>query len=160
MRSRDLGLGCLLACIVILASAATMASAEASVATDGPAGHRMLGALPVRTGRTAVSPLGSGNLTYHGGPLMRTIKTYAIHWLPSGYTMQSGYRSEINSYFSGSAHDSGRTTNVYSTETQYYDSTGRIAYSQVWGGSTTSTATFPANGCPAYNGYKVFLSDA
>jgi hypothetical protein len=122
--------------------------------------HRMLGEMPVREAVRGSKALGSGNLSYHGGPVMRTIKTYAIHWLPSGYTMQSGYRSDINSYFSGSAADSGKSTNVYSTETQYGDTTGKITYSQSWGGSTTSTAAFPASGCPLYSGLKVCLSDS
>jgi hypothetical protein len=160
MRSRDLALSASLVCILICASMATEAVARASAVTDRPSAHRMLGALPVRTAASTSRDLGSGNLTYHGGPVMRTIKTYAIHWLPSGYTMQSGYRSEINSYLSGSAADSGKTTNVYSTETQYYDTTGKIAYSQTFGGSTTSTAAFPPNGCPSYGGFKVCLSDA
>jgi len=51
-------------------------------------------------------------------------------------------------------------SNVYSTETQYYDTTGPIAYSQTFGGSTTTTDSFPASGCPRYSGYPVCLTDA
>src|SRR5262245_21450596 len=123
MRSRDLVLRVCLVGAMMVASVAQAAAAHASVEPGANGSHRMLGAIPVRGATSAAGLLGSGNLTYHGGPVMRTIKTYAIHWLPSGFAMQSGYRSDINSYFSGSAADSGRTTNVYSTETQYYDST-------------------------------------
>jgi len=91
---------------------------------------------------------------------MRTNKTFAIYWIPAGWSMVSGYRGTINRYFVGVARDSGGTQNVYSTLTQYSDTTGRIAYSQTFGGSTTATTAFPANGCPAYRTMRVCLTDA
>jgi hypothetical protein len=122
-------------------------------------GDRALGAVPVR-GASREPTTASGNLIYHSGPVMRTNKTYAIYWVPSGWSMVSGYRSTINKYFSNVAHDSGSKQNVYSTETQYFDSTGSIAYSQTFGGSTTTTSPFPSNGCPLYDGLRACLSDA
>src|SRR6476469_4042171 len=32
-------------------------------------------------------PGGSGQLVYHGGPVMHTNTTYAIYWVPPGYSM-------------------------------------------------------------------------
>src|SRR5260221_12043595 len=52
-------------------------------------------------------------LTYHGGPVMTTNKTYAIYWVPSGYSLPGGYDTTINQYFTDVAHDSGMGTNVY-----------------------------------------------
>ena len=148
----------LLLSLLGLALAACLAAP--AVATPDVSHRRpILGVVPTRD-RAVSSPLGSGNLSYHGGPVMRANKTYAIHWVPPGWSMVSGYRSTINRYFSDSAADSGRMSNVYSTETQYYDTTGPIAYAQTFGGSTTTTDPFPANGCPRYNGYTVCLTDA
>ncbi len=135
--------------LALLAGAAAPASARG----HGP----LLGLTPPRG---AAARIGSGNLTYHGGPVMRANTTYAIYWIPPGWSIVSGYRSTINRYFADSAADSGRTTNVYSTETQYFDTTGPIAYSQHWSGSTTAADVFPSNGCPRYRALSVCLTNA
>ena len=120
--------------------------------------HRILGKLAARGAR---SPLvTAGRLIYHGGQVMRTNKTFAIYWLPAGWSMVSGYRSTLNRYLHDSAADSGGTQNVYSTQVQYSDATGPIAYSQKFGGSTTSRAVFPSNGCSPYMGLRVCLTDS
>jgi hypothetical protein len=98
-------------------------------------------------------------LTYHGGPVMRSNTTFAIYWSPTGSTWQRGYRRSINRYFGDVAADSGGTQNVYSTETQYYDSNGSIKYRSTFAGSYLDDAPFPANGCPAYGGMSVCLTD-
>ena len=95
-------------------------------------------------------------LTYHGGPVMTTNKTYAIYWKPAGYTMASGYDTTINQYFTDVAADSGKSTNVYAAATQY----SSIQYSSSVGGSFTDTNAFPASGCPLYNGLPECLTDA
>jgi hypothetical protein len=114
------------------------------------------GSVPLRTAPLVTS----GRLIYHGGPVMRTNKTYAIYWVPRGRSVIAGYRSIINRYLHDVAADSGGSQNVYSTLTQYSDSTGLIAYSQTFGGSTTAKTAFPSNGCPTYSGLKVCLTDA
>ncbi len=132
--------------------------AGALVRPAPPLRHRILGKAAVRG---ALPPLvTAGQLTYHGGSVMRTNKTFAIYWVPAGWTMVSGYRSTINRYLHDSAVDSGGTQNVYSTQVQYSDSTGPIAYLQKYGGSTSSRAAFPANGCPRYMGLRVCLTDS
>src|SRR5436853_7819848 len=50
----------------------------------------------------------NGNLSYHSGPVMHTNKVYAIYWIPSGYSVQSGYQSVIDGYFQNVAADSGK----------------------------------------------------
>ena len=121
--------------------------------------HTILGRYPART---AVHPNGiaSGNLLYHGGPVMHQSKSYAIYWVPAGWPIVAGYRSTINAYFTSASRDSGGTQNVYSTLTQYYDGSGPIAYAQTFGGSTTASDPFPRNGCPPYDGLTVCLTDA
>jgi hypothetical protein len=109
---------------------------------------------------SVVTPAAPGqNLTYHGGPVMRVNKTYAIYWQPSGYSFSANYKTLINRYFSDVAAASGATSNVYSVETQYYDTTGPIAYSSSFGGSVTDTTPFPANGYPSCGGPSKCLSD-
>ena len=149
----------LLFCCGVLAATGTAASAVPAVGDSAPPPHPILGRYPART---AIRPdaVTSGNLLYHGGPVMHQTKSYAIYWVPSGRSIVSGYRSTINSYFTAAARDSGGSQNVYSTLTQYYDSSGPIAYSQAFGGSTTATDPFPRNGCPPYGGLPVCVTDA
>ena len=106
-----------------------------------------------------------GDLIYHGGPVMHTNKTYAIYWVPSGYSMTASYKSTINQYFTDVAAASGATSNVYAVETQYYDlapnpNPGNVQYSSTFGGSVTDTGAFPPNGCPATTACTVCLTDA
>jgi hypothetical protein len=105
---------------------------------------------------------GSGDLAYHGGPVMTTNKTYAIYWKPAGSSMAPGYDTTINQYFADVAHDSNMSTNVYAATTQYYQNPGQvhIQYSSSFATSVTDTNPFPANGCPAYDGLTVCLTDA
>ena len=89
--------------------------------------------------------------------VMRTNRTYAIYWVPSGSTACGGspchvsasYQTLIDKYFTDVAAASGSTDNVYSTDTQYYDATDAIAYQSAFAGSYTDTATtFPSpNNC-------------
>lgn len=102
---------------------------------------------------------GSGNLTYHNGPVEHTNAVYAIYWVPSGYSISSDYATVINRFFTDVAADSGKTSNVYYSDTQYSDSSGKIAYSSTFGGSATVTDPLPASGCTdSYT--SVCLSDA
>jgi hypothetical protein len=79
---------------------------------------------------------------------MHTNKVYAIYWIPSGYSVQSGYQSVINGYFSNVAAASGSSSNVYFSDTQYYDNTnGNILYSSSVGTPIADSDSFPANGC-------------
>jgi hypothetical protein len=146
--------------VAALLGAAAPATARPAASSGSP--HRLLGLVPVRHGAGASRmPVGAGgNLLYHGGAVMRTNKTFAIYWVPAGWSMVPGYRSTINRYFSDVAHDSGGMQNVYGTQTQYGDTTGAIAYVQTFGGSTTTTATFPAGGCPRYGGVRACVTDA
>jgi hypothetical protein len=140
--------------IVVVGTVAMVASAGASRPTSGTlsSGHgKMLGVVKARVhgakGAAGTRPRGSGNLTYHGGPVQHTNKVYAIYWVPAGYTVQAGYSSVINQYFTDVAADSGKTTNVYYTGTQYTDGSGAVQYSSSFGGSYTDTSALPASGC-------------
>jgi len=114
-------------------------------------------------GREAASvhnQLGGSNLSYHNGPVMLTNKTYAVYWVPAGYSVSSGYESLINGFFQNVAADSGKSSNVYFATTQYYNSSRtHILYSSSFGGSYVDTNPLPASGCTdSYT--SVCLSDA
>jgi hypothetical protein len=147
----------LLSLVVLCASVIGIGAAQASTPSpQNPAG-RMLGAvLPLNA---AYKASGAGNLQYHGGPVEHTNRVYSIYWQPSGFSMASGYTSLIDQYFTDVAADSGKTTNVYYTGTQYYDGSGNVQYSSSNGGSVIDTDPLPASGCSdSYT--SVCLTDA
>ena len=81
---------------------------------------------------------------------MHTNQTYAIYWVPSGqstYTVDDNYTSLIDQFFDDVAEDSGQTSNVYASATQYYDWSGYISYASSFGGSVVDTNPFPQSGC-------------
>ncbi len=117
-------------------------------------GSELASAAKTRAG----APGGNGPLTYHGGPVMKTNKTYAIYWIPSGQTVSANYKTLIDRYFTDVAAASGATSNVYAVETQYSDSSGPITYNSTFGGSTIDTNALPANGC-SVSGLSKCLTD-
>lgn len=125
---------------------------------DTPGLNRALGIVPVLNGAYRATN-GFGALRYHNGPVMHTNRVYSIYWVPSGYTMAAGYTSLLDRYFADVAADSGKTTNVYYTATQYYDGGGHVAYSSSYGGSVTVNDPLPASGCTD-SATTVCLSDA
>jgi hypothetical protein len=108
--------------------------------------ERILGIVPVHDQVNSARPSTNSNLTYHGGPVMHQNRVYTIFW-GSSSSWDSGYISTINKYFADVAADSGKSTNVYFSDTQYTDSSGSIAYSVNVGGSFSDTTPYPANGC-------------
>jgi IPT/TIG domain-containing protein/phosphate-induced protein 1 len=96
----------------------------------------------------AVKASSAQNLTYHGGSVMRTNKAYAIYWIPSGYTVSGNYKSLIDGFLQNVAADSGKASNVYATDTQYYDTLSggqtKAAYDSTFGGSVIVTDAYPA----------------
>jgi hypothetical protein len=142
-----------------VAAIALVAIAGVALADNGPSPRsgRTLGMVPAL--HAAGGSLGSGNLQYHGGPVEHANTVYAIYWVPSGYTVSSGYESLINRFFTDVGADSGKTTNVYWSDTQYSDGSGKISYSSSLGGSYVDTSPLPSSGCrDSYT--AVCLSDA
>jgi hypothetical protein len=103
---------------------------------------------------------GLGKLRYHNGPVEHGQTAYAIYWVPSGYSISSDYSTVINRFFTDVAADSGKTSNVYYSDTQYYDGSGHIPYSVAFGGSVVDTNPFPASGCTDVSQTTVCLTDA
>ena len=125
-----------------------------------PAGppERILGIIPVHDQAKPARPTRTSNLTYHGGPVMHANRVYSIFWGPTN-AWDNGYVSTIGSYFGDVAHDSGASSNVYFSDTQYSDGSGSIAYSVIKGGTYLDTRSYPANGCTD-QATTICLSDA
>src|SRR5712671_564430 len=79
-----------------------------------------------KTGGNAAPAAPASALTYHGGPVQHSSAVYTIFWVPSSYSLPNGYRSTIAQYFTDVAHDGFKTSNVYASDTQYYDVTGTV----------------------------------
>jgi len=136
----------------VVAAVALVACAAAfgdQPSPQDPAGRSgdILGIVPVHS-QAGHSGGAGGNLSYHGGPVMHTNATYAIYWLPPGYSLSSNYEGLINQFLTDVAADSSKTSNVYDSDTQYYDGTnGNILYSSAFVQGIVDTSPFPANGC-------------
>jgi hypothetical protein len=154
------GLACAAAAAVL--AAVVLTGGANAQSTSAPRLGRILGIVP--TLGTAATAQGLGKLSYHGGPTMTTNKTYAIYWVPSGYSVSANYTTLINQFLTDVAADSGKTTNVYYSDTQYYQgSTPKtfIQYSSSFAGSVVDTTPFPASGCTdSVAETSVCLSDA
>jgi hypothetical protein len=91
-------------------------------------------------------------LVYRGGAVMHSSTVYAIYWIPSGFSVSRNYAMVINGFLADVAHDSAKHSNVYATDTQYYEVRSgekhHVSYSVTFGGSVVDTSPFPASGCP------------
>jgi hypothetical protein len=152
------------ACVVALAAGS---SAQAQ-GPNPPGLNAVSGVVPAlqEAHNDATGVSGFGRLYYHsGGSVMPTNQTYAIYWVPSGYSISTNYQALIDRFFTDVAADSGKTTNVYYSDTQYYQVSGGvrsyIRYSSQFAGSVIDTNPFPASGCTdSVAQTSVCLSDA
>ncbi len=144
-KRRLLAAACTLSAVALAAPVAASASAPSPSA---PAAH-IGGIVPVHGQSKPSGSASSGsNLSYHNGPVMQSNNVYVIYWVPSGATVSSSYESIINQYFTDVATDNGKKSNVYATDTQYYDLTnGNIAYNEAFKASAVDLTPYPANGC-------------
>jgi len=116
-----------------------------------------------QNGAAARPAAGSGNLVYHSGGRVQTgtHNTYAIYW---GTSFSANYQTLINRYFGDVAAASGQTSNVYYSDTQYYQTisgtTTHITYSEHFAGHWADTVLPSANGCSSTAGGSRCLSDA
>jgi hypothetical protein len=127
--------------------AALSASSTASASAPETLHHGHIGGIVRARGAASATAQPGGNLLYHGGPVLHTNTTYAIYWVPTGYSVDSTYVSTINGFFSNVAKDSGKTSNVYWSDSQYTDGSGAAAYSSTFAGSFVDRHAFPASGC-------------
>jgi Quinohemoprotein amine dehydrogenase, alpha subunit domain III len=136
---------------VLFAGLAFLPASSASSSGRSPRVGTIGGIVPSRAVSGSVAEAGGQGtppLTYHGGPIMKTNKTYAIYWVPSGFSVSGQYKTLIDQFFGDVAAASGSTSNVYASDTQYYDTTnGNIQYNSTFGASYLDTQALPASGC-------------
>ena len=123
----------------------------ATPAARGP----ILGIVHSRThGASAARPATTSRLTYHHGPVQHSSRVYPIFWIPPSYSLPSGYQSLVVRYFNDVAHDSFKTSNVYSSDTQYSDVSGGVkrfvSYSTSVRKAIVDNDALPADGCVNY----------
>jgi hypothetical protein len=93
-----------------------------------------------------MAPLaGASDVSYHGGPVVHGLTTYAIFWDPAGL-FGATTKNLVAQYLANSAHDSGDTTNVFSVADQYSDSSGPASYEQTFGGAFVDSTPYPPSG--------------
>jgi len=145
---------------VVALSAPAWASSRTAVPGPVPAHNphgNFLGVVKSRpnAGRAAPAPAALvAPLTYHNGPVQHSSAVYAIFWVPSSYSLPTGYQSTIAQYFTDVAHDSFKTSDVYASDTQYYDITGGVkrfvSYSVANSAAVVDTNPLPPDGCANY----------
>jgi hypothetical protein len=142
----------LAAATAIAALPAGAAGAAGPPEVHNPAGHA-LGVAAVHN-QAKFARTNTSNLSYHNGPVMLANTVYAIFVEPSGtvipqpYPVDTNYNSLINQYFTDVARDSTLSSNVYFSDTQYYNSAlTHIAYKTTLGGSWVDTSVLPTSGC-------------
>jgi Phosphate-induced protein 1 conserved region len=82
----------------------------------------------------------TGNLIYHGGPVMAgNMKAYAIFWEPSGSVVSSTYNELIQRYFKDVG-DSG----LYANNQQYTQADGRAPTHAKLAGTFVDTSPYPS----------------
>lgn len=109
--------------------------------------------------RPASIEVAPGGLVYRGGPVVNKPHTiYSIFWIPQNQTVSANYQSLINRYLMDVAADSGKTTNIYASVSQYTDDNGPVPYQATFGGTYLDTAPFPGSDC-VIAGATVCLSD-
>lgn len=139
---RRVVLGVSAAAVLVLAAAAPADAVNANL------GGSSFGFEP----RSAAAPVGQGQLTYHGGPVMHSNNTFAIYWDPPAPTALNGnydgdWKTLIDRFLSDVGRDSGTTGNVYAVTSQYTDGAGRAAYNSNFRGAYTDTQAYPGAGC-------------
>lgn len=141
-----------------------LTAGSAAAASDLPVQHnpggKFLGVAPsLATAQASRSSAQADPpLLYHRGLVQHSSRVYSIFWAPPGFGLSfpPGYGGVVNQYFRDVAHDSGKTSNVYASDTQYYDIiNGRqrfIPYRVRYGGALLDRAPIPSTSrsCPNY----------
>jgi len=115
--------------------------------------------LAPKTAEQLVLPnVSSTPLTYHGGPVMTSAKTYAIFWLPASGKLQSGAVTSLPSHYQsvqtallslypGHSIDNNNTQYYQTTHTGFFYFTSYIQNTGSFGGAYIDTDPYPASTC-------------
>ncbi|MFI5122990.1 MAG: PKD domain-containing protein, partial [Vicinamibacteria bacterium] len=141
--------------VAVVAVFAVLAATAEAVIVEGSGGREA--SIALRSGVAAEDVPGSlatgrgqrdtgGDVSYHGGPVLHGVTTYALYWDP-GNAFTTTTKNLINQYFADVAHDSGTDDNNYAVLGEYSDGSGSIEYLQTFGGALADSNAYPASGC-------------
>ena len=90
-----------------------------------------------------------------------------VYWAPAGYSFSSAYKSILDGYLQNVAVASGQGSNVYSTDTQYYQQAAasgsplvHIQYAITAGAEVDDTNAYPSSGCAVASGFRACILDS
>jgi PKD repeat protein len=95
------------------------------------------------------------NLTYHSGPVLRSVAPYVIYWTGGETALTATSESLMTRYFTDTAHDSGMPDDIYAVDRQFTDTTGFADYQQAFAAGTQAvvdTHPYPTTGNCATTG--------
>jgi hypothetical protein len=87
-------------------------------------------ATPASAGLARISAAGS--LSWHGGPVVHSSAPYLVFWTPPGESIPASSQSLLERYLTDVAVDSGKSSNVFGVDRQYYDQTVFADYRQTF----------------------------
>ncbi|HET7048067.1 MAG TPA: PKD domain-containing protein [Solirubrobacteraceae bacterium] len=74
----------------------------------------------------------TGEVTYHGGPVVHSSDPFLVYWAPSGESIPADSQSLLERYLADVAADSGEPDDVFGVDRQYYDRQGFADYRQAF----------------------------
>ena len=96
----------------------------------GPAASR--GPLATVSQRRLSSASTTGEVTYHGGPVMHSSDPFLVYWVPPGESIPAASEAVLERYLTDASADSGGGDNVFGVDRQYYDRSGFADYRQTF----------------------------
>lgn len=134
-RTRSAALAVIAIALLLATAPGALAKAFGGLVPDIPTGGHVKPTLRAQ----------AANLPYGGGPVMHTNRTHVIFWQPagSGLAYDDGYETQVETFLRRVAHDSHKTTNVYSVSGQYHDQSGVAAYDSTFAGGILDTQPLP-----------------
>jgi PKD repeat protein len=108
------------------------------------------GSFAASTSGQAAAPFSTAdNLTYHGGPVVRSVAPYLIYWTGGETALTTTSQSLMTRYFTDMAHDSGMSDDIYAVDRQFTDGTGFADYKQTFAAGSQAlvdTQPYPTTG--------------
>jgi hypothetical protein len=80
--------------------------------------------------RSSVSA--TGEVAYHGGPVVHSSEPFLVYWVPRGDSIPAPSQTLLERYLAATSADSGHTDDVFAVDRQYYDRSGFADYRQTF----------------------------
>jgi hypothetical protein len=87
----------------------------------------LLSAPPALASTVIAHPSAVDRMSWHGGPVVHSSRPYLIFWTPPGESIPGSSQALLGRYLTDVAADSGKSSNVFAVDRQYYDRAGFAA---------------------------------